>query len=1172
MALSYSKIRKENKNRYGWDIKRIGTMLLTERYDDRTHFIFELLQNAEDAIKRRPADWRGSRKIEFYLTETELRISHFGQPFNEQDVRGICGIAESSKEEHDIGRFGIGFKSTYAFTQSPEIHSGKEDFIIENFVWPKATSKIKKKLEETVFLIPFNAQDRTGCEHKEILESLQDLNVDTLLFLREINEIHWSYKDEMRHYIRQENTDDSSIRRVTLIRQILDKYKIDEEERSEWLVFSRPVMKGNSLMGQVEIAFALSYDGNKRPVIKKTEKSFLTVFFPTTIDTHLDFLVQGPYHTTPSRDNVDAKHHWNQHLVRETANLVQQSLRTLLREGFLNSSTLECFPIKKDIARVKNSMFCPLFEATKKALLTEPLLPRFEGGHERAIQARLGRTQAIRKLFKPAQLQGLYAEKIEIAWLSDGITQNRTPELWRYLREELDISEVTPDTIVNQLRENKKFLELQLDGWIIKLYEFLSEQHALLEELHDVPLIRLEDGSHIVPLIDGKPQAFLPSGKHTTFPTVKPSVCTSDIARRFLESLHLREPNSVDDIVENILPKFCNNIIEINDREYRKYLAILSDAYTIDSERQRNNLITSIKCVPFVRVVEGKENSRQWTIPSKVFLANDEERKLFAAIPNVLFVECTYEDLQSAIIRELLEECGAITNCLDIIINLIFPKYKENEINVSDTEYEADIRCILTVWENTFSNSRERQRMINEINDVSFIQVVDAGQINSSYWCTADATYLANETLKNLFDGVPGVYMVDDNCQILCDEKVIAMLQDLGVASRLKRVPVDSSFSHGELADIRRREGLERSYSEEIKDWSLQGVEKLLNTIPKLSTENRIRKSTLLWHALQEIVNESPNPFKAEYRWKYYHQIKYAYPDSRILKLLRQSAWIPDNEGNPKLPQYVRFALLQDIYCWNEESTLQSIIGFKPPTIDLLAQEVGLEPELIDKLQEKGIKLVDIEPFLATLDIQHSGETQLSSPSNGSEVESNSDQSANGGKDDAQSDTGLPHPYERIIEENDTIIQERHIAKSNRSQVMFYIQAHPRDVDEEPNSRTLAARMQLEAKAIELILQDEPNWKTTMPGQPGFDLYQTNQNGDIIKYCEVKALSNTLDNHFVRMTRQQFETAWRRGSSYWLYIVESINSDCPKIIRIKNPAHQAHRFTFDSSWRAYSSS
>jgi len=40
MAVDYVSIRTENQRRYGTDIGRIGPMLLANRYDDRTHFIY----------------------------------------------------------------------------------------------------------------------------------------------------------------------------------------------------------------------------------------------------------------------------------------------------------------------------------------------------------------------------------------------------------------------------------------------------------------------------------------------------------------------------------------------------------------------------------------------------------------------------------------------------------------------------------------------------------------------------------------------------------------------------------------------------------------------------------------------------------------------------------------------------------------------------------------------------------------------------------------------------------------------------------------------------------------------------------------------------------------------------------------------------------------------------
>ena len=110
----YEQIRDENIARYGWDTAVLE--LLGQLYSERTHFIFELIQNAEDA---------GATELAFELFEDRLEVRHDGRPFTEADVRGVCGVGERQVGDlTKIGQFGIGFKSVYAYTRSPRIYSG----------------------------------------------------------------------------------------------------------------------------------------------------------------------------------------------------------------------------------------------------------------------------------------------------------------------------------------------------------------------------------------------------------------------------------------------------------------------------------------------------------------------------------------------------------------------------------------------------------------------------------------------------------------------------------------------------------------------------------------------------------------------------------------------------------------------------------------------------------------------------------------------------------------------------------------------------------------------------------------------------------------------------------------------------------------------------------------
>ena len=71
----------------------------------------------------------------------------------------------------------------------------------------------------------------------------------------------------------------------------------------------------------------------------------LVVYFPTEKATRLGFLIQGPYRTTPARDNIPKDNDWNKTLIEETAELIAESLRNLKKMGLLSVSLLEALPI-----------------------------------------------------------------------------------------------------------------------------------------------------------------------------------------------------------------------------------------------------------------------------------------------------------------------------------------------------------------------------------------------------------------------------------------------------------------------------------------------------------------------------------------------------------------------------------------------------------------------------------------------------------------------------------------------------------------------------------------------------------------------------------------------------------------------------------------------------------
>ena len=634
MPVDYEAIRHENQVRYGTDIGRIGPMLLSNRYGDRTHFIYELPQNAEDALARREG-WNGSREISFSLGYNELEVSHFGRPFDEGDIRAICGIALSEKGLTLLGRFGIGFKSVYSFTDSPEIHSGQEHFAIDSYVLPKAIRRRDSEPEKTLIRLPFSPD--TPKARQDIQAGLQGLNPQTLLFLREIEAISWCTSNgHSGLYLRSNTAIDDTTRKVMIIGEDREG---DHEAQWEqgWIIFSRPVSSEGTNVGYVEIAFALDQQpGGERPSVRRLTDSRLVAFFPTILPTNLGFLIQGPYRTTPSRDNVPEEEEWNRHLVQETSLLLVGALQKLREFGLLNVATLQSLPLNRTHFG-EGSRFASLFTAVRDAVAKTPLIPGHRGGYFPAKGVKLARTQELRELFSPAQLGSLYGSNDEIVWVSEEITPDRTPTLRRYLIEDLGVDEVTPEVMSTKL--TRSFLEAQPDVWIERLYGFLVGKPALLRRLRDKPLVRLHDGSHTVAFSGDRPQAFLPGTERTSFPTVRKSVCQTEEARTFLKTLGLTLPDLVDDVIANVLPKYRGEDVDVPDSNYRRDIKTVLTALDTDSSAQRQRLIAELQKAKFIRAVDTGSGYYCFVRPESAYMATQRMRDLFSGVAGVLIVD-----------------------------------------------------------------------------------------------------------------------------------------------------------------------------------------------------------------------------------------------------------------------------------------------------------------------------------------------------------------------------------------------------------------------------------------------------------------------------------------------------------------------------------------------------
>lgn len=351
-------------------------------YPDTAHLVFELLQNAEDAA---------AKTARFELSDTQLSFTHDGRPFSEEDLDNITNYFKSDKykQKDKIGRFGIGFKSVFACTETPRIYSPTVAFEIVDRIMPKAipqpAASIPLRVCKTVIELPFNGKMNSADKvRKEIRLGLEGMPTMSVLHLQNIEVIEW----------RTDGGDSGWMRRVELKDGVvrIDVKKSTGPESRFFLRFREPYTESSSM--HLDVVFELE-EQEQRPLeelavapadrfqVVPANTGRVAVFFPATKETsNLRFHLHAPFIPELSRASIK-KHDDNAALIRRLAALATKSLETIRELGFLDREFLGVLPNSRDPLPKAYRAF---HKAIVRTMREQPLVPMQSGGHERATR------------------------------------------------------------------------------------------------------------------------------------------------------------------------------------------------------------------------------------------------------------------------------------------------------------------------------------------------------------------------------------------------------------------------------------------------------------------------------------------------------------------------------------------------------------------------------------------------------------------------------------------------------------------------------------------------------------------------------------------------------------------------------------------------------------------
>jgi len=434
--------------------------LLTQLYPDNAHFIYELLQNAEDAK---------ANTLEFDLRSDKLIFKHDGKKlFLYEDIESITAIGNSTKQNDptNIGKFGVGFKAVFAYTKTPEIYSGSIEFRISQLVLPELIRYNENSYPSlTQFTFPFNnPQKDAKTAFNEVLKGLEELTSTSLLFLENIQSIAILMDGKLFKHIEKTYIDENFIH-----------IKLNDQNE-DWLQFNKTVSLQEK---QLRVSIAFCYDKSNKRVNPIDGK--VNIYFPCEKETSLlKFHIHAPFASTVARDSVRNTKE-NETLIAAIAELAAESMLIIRNKELLNTNFLSVLPNSQD----NIPAFYKIIEIKiKEKFKTDDLVPMQKGKYAAANGIFIGYND-VRTLFNDDDLA---------TFLNTNRNHNYFAPMW----VKGYANETRRDCFLNDLgivkwgwkdflifvtkNDCTSFFDTKDSSWFRKLYATLSDKNLVTQQ------------------------------------------------------------------------------------------------------------------------------------------------------------------------------------------------------------------------------------------------------------------------------------------------------------------------------------------------------------------------------------------------------------------------------------------------------------------------------------------------------------------------------------------------------------------------------------------------------------------------------------------------------------------------------------------------------------------
>ncbi|ALV63679.1 hypothetical protein ADU37_CDS19800 [Thermococcus sp. 2319x1] len=661
------------------EFKRDAAKLAEDIHTKKPHFIFELIQNAEDNEYEKDV----IPKIKFVLTSDYLIIQNNETGFKEENVWALCKIGGSTKTNKSlgyIGEKGIGFKSVFMVANEVQIFSNSFQFRFKYDKKDPLTMLIPEWIEQvpdfvdltqTNIILVLNDESKA-----EAPKYLDDIHPNLLLFLRKLRIIE--IEDQTRGiYRRFERFEKDNVVEIKIVEKV---GKLNKISILRWFVVKKlltvpPEISEDKRKGvketEIILAFPLKEDGS--PDDSKEQHVF--AFLPVR-KYGFKFIIQADFILSITREDIKEDNMWNLWLRNSIIDVFMDAVREFKKDEKLKYSFYEYLPLNE----VKDEFFLPIVDGIYKRLKDEECVLTEANTWKKPSEVLIG-DKEIKRIVTNEDLQKFFGRE----YVSNKIKAKK--EILR----RLGVEDFSIDYLIRCL-ENTEWLKKQSDEWFVFLFKYLSNKNLSkeqLENLRSLNIIRLENGGLtsinkgiVFFPIEKEIEKEKTYGFESELRIIKRGIINTILKYKeergkifeFLEKLGVRHATPYEIIESHILPVYENGMWRGKDPDiltgYVMFIKYHLNEYYEESDRRLNGNRKWLesKKDPLERLKKSlliRTNRNSYDHPENIYLPksygneNDLER-LFEGL-NVSFVHPCYLEQD---IKHINDEIAELENKL----------------------------------------------------------------------------------------------------------------------------------------------------------------------------------------------------------------------------------------------------------------------------------------------------------------------------------------------------------------------------------------------------------------------------------------------------------------------------------------------------------------------------